>query len=343
MPQTACFWPLPIYHNAMDALDPGREALASQFFETPDNPVPDHARSGFLKARDGRNIRYALFGATGRPLKGTVIVLAGRNECIEKYFETIGDLAARGFAAAMIDWRGQGASDRLIRNPEKGHIRDFQDYVADLEEFFAEIVLPDCRGPFYVLAHSTGALIALLASPAMINRVQRMVLCAPLLGLPNRSHSMKTARRAATIFYSLGLGSMYLGSRRRPRQAAPFAGNLLTTDPDRYRRNCLIYDAHPRLALGGPTAAWVRAACGACDHVHDPEFMARIRVPMLFIAAGNDSVVSTRAIENYARQLKWASVLTIDGARHEVLQEADFYREQMLAAFDAFVPGTDIT
>ncbi|HWK64844.1 MAG TPA: alpha/beta hydrolase [Rhizobiaceae bacterium] len=325
----------------MDALDPGREAPASQFFETPGNPVPDHARSGFLAARDGRKIRYALFGATGRPLKGTVIVLAGRNECIEKYFETIRDLAARGFATAMIDWRGQGASDRLIRNPEKGYVRDFKHYVADLEAFFAEIVLPDCRGPFYVLAHSTGALVALLAAPAMANRVQRMVLCAPLLGLPGRSNTMKTERRAAAFFYRLGLGSMYLGSHRRPLVAAPFAGNMLTTDPDRYRRNCLIYETHPRLALGGPTVAWVRAACRARDYVHDPEFMARLRIPTLFIAAGNDSVVSTRAIENYARQLKWASVLTIDGARHEMLQEADYFREQFLAAFDAFVPGSE--
>ena len=34
------------------------------------------------------------------------------------------------------------------------------------------------------------------------------------------------------------------------------------------------------------------------------------------------------------------SLLTIDGARHELLQEADLYREQVLAAFDAFIPGT---
>jgi lysophospholipase len=325
----------------MDVVDTGRQALASQFFETPDNPVPDHARTGFLTARDGRKIRYALFGATGRPLKGTVLVLAGRNECIEKYFETIRDLAARGFTAATLDWRGQGASDRLLRNPEKGFVDDFQDYVSDLDEFFSEIVLPDCRGPFYVLAHSTGALVALLASPVMVNRIQRMVLCAPLLDLPGRSHSMRTARRTSVFLYSLGLGSMYLGSGRRPRETRPFLGNVLTTDPDRYRRNCLIYDTHPQLALGGPTVAWVRAACRACERVHDPEFMAGMRIPTLFIAPGNDGVVSTRAVENYGRRLKSASVLTIDGARHEILQEADFFREQLLAAFDAFVPGTE--
>ena len=41
------------------------------------------------------------------------------------------------------------------------------------------------------------------------------------------------------------------------------------------------------------------------------------------------------------RQIKSASLLTIDGARHEIWQEADIYREQLLAAFEAFVPGNE--
>jgi len=58
------------------------------------------------------------------------------------------------------------------------------------------------------------------------------------------------------------------------------------------------------------------------------------------VAAGADQVVSTRAVEAYARRLRLGSLLMIDGARHEILQEADLYREQFLAAFDAFIPGT---
>ena len=145
------------------------------------NPLPDNASGGYLTARDGKKIRYACFGATGRPLNGTVIILAGRNECIEKYFETIRDLSDRGLGTAMLDWRGQGGSDRLMADKHRGHVKSFFQYTSDLNQFFEEIVLPDCRGPYFVLAHSTGALIALLDSPAMINRVRRMVLVAPFL------------------------------------------------------------------------------------------------------------------------------------------------------------------
>ena len=61
----------------------------------------------------------------------------------------------------------------------------------------------------------------------------------------------------------------------------------------------------------------------------------------MFVGAGNDEVVSTRAIADYARRLRGGAILTIAGARHEMLQEADIFREQLLAAFDAFVPGND--
>ena len=61
---------------------------------------------------------------------------------------------------------------------------------------------------------------------------------------------------------------------------------------------------------------------------------------MLIVAAGADQVVSTKAVESYARRLRVGSLLMIDAAHHEILQEKDLFREQLLAAFDAFIPGT---
>ena len=136
-------------------------------FETPDNPLPPGGDAGYFGAEDRALIRYARFRpAHAVAHKGTVIVLSGRNECIEKYFETIGDLTRRGFTVAMADWRGQGGSQRLLRNPERGFVRSFRHYVADFEKFFEQHVRPDCPGPYYILGHSTGGLIALMAAPA---------------------------------------------------------------------------------------------------------------------------------------------------------------------------------
>jgi lysophospholipase len=307
-------------------------------FETPDNPLPPCGDAGYFGAEDRALIRYARFRpAHAVPHKGTVVVLSGRNECIEKYFETIGDLTRRGFTVAMADWRGQGGSQRLLRNPERGFVRSFRHYVADFEKFFEQHVRPDCPGPYYILGHSTGGLIALMAAPALTDRIRRMVLSAPLLALHGFPISMRAMRRITGLFRLAGLGWLYAAGG--PRRPIPFAGNVLTSDARRYERNVRLIDANPSLGLGGPTATWINRVCEAADIVLDPDFMARIRIPILFVAAGADSVVSTPLIEKYARGLRSGAVVTIDGARHELLQERDLYREQFFAAFDAFIPG----
>lgn len=302
------------------------------------NEIPDGAHSGFLVVQGNKRLRYALFKAQSRPLKGTVIVLTGRTEPIEKYFETIRSLTGRGFGVATFDWRGQGLSDRVLMDPLRGHIVDFDLYAEDLDRFFATVVLPDCRGPFFILAHSTGALIALAAAPRLRNRVERMVLLAPLLEVASMPISTGSLRRLAATLKMAGLGSFYAtGGRWKP---TPFEKNNVTTDPERYARNVRLLVTHPQLSLGGPTIGWMYSAAYTVNIVSDPDYMARLHIPTLFVAAGSDTIVSSRAIERYARRLRSGHCVTIDGARHEILQERDYYLQQFWAAFDAYIPGS---
>ena len=312
--------------------------MTDLLFTHPANPAPENGSAGFFTAEDGRRLRYALFPTAVRPFRGTVILIQGRNEFIEKYFETIRDLAAAGFDVATFDLRGQGLSDRLLKNHRRGHVRRFGDYVSDLNRFLRDVVLPDCTGPFYMLAHSTGGLIALLAAPGLKNSIVRMVLSAPLLGLHGIPPGMRGLRRLSGLMRMFGAGSLPMTRDRRRVSADLFGGNVLTSDPVRFARNSAIIAAHPELGLGAPSAGWIHAVCLAVEEVRQAEFTARIHIPTLFVAAGADRVVSTAAIENYSRRLRSGSLLVIDGARHEMLQEADLYREQFLAGFKAFLP-----
>ena len=124
----------------------------------PANPVPEDVVSGTIKTPDGAELRFARWAPpAGR--KGTVCVFTGRSEQIEKYFETVRDLRERGFAVAMIDWRGQGHSSRRLRDPRKGYVRDFSDFEIDVETFVQQVVLPDCPPPYFALAHSMGGAV----------------------------------------------------------------------------------------------------------------------------------------------------------------------------------------
>src|SRR5262249_5912263 len=100
----------------------------------PANPIPEGAVTGVLKTPDGISIRFARWPPPS-DRKGTVCIFQGRTEFIEKYFEIVRDLNARGFAVATFDWRGQGLSGRMLREARKGHISNFADYETDLETF----------------------------------------------------------------------------------------------------------------------------------------------------------------------------------------------------------------
>ena len=110
------------------------------------NPVPDGVVVGAIKTSDGVNLRFARWAPPpGR--KGTVVLMQGRAEFIEKYFETVRDLRARGFAVATFDWRGQGLSDRRLSDRHKGYVRNFGNYITDLEAVMEQVVLPDWSAP----------------------------------------------------------------------------------------------------------------------------------------------------------------------------------------------------
>ena len=159
------------------------QADAGVLVATPRNPVPGGVTAGHFIASDGARIRFAWWGPTGMNKLGTVCILMGRAEFIEKYFETVSDLRRRGFAVAIMDHRGQGGSTRPLANPRKGHVDDFAQYDADLEQFMAEIVLPDCPAPYYALAHSMGGNILLRATRSRMCWFDRIILTAPMIAL----------------------------------------------------------------------------------------------------------------------------------------------------------------
>ena len=174
----------------------------------PANPVPDNTVAGMLKTKDGVRLRFARFAPPpGR--KGTVCLFQGRAEFIEKYFETVRDLRARGFAVATIDWRGQGGSQRTLRDPFKGHVRDFAEYETDVEVFMREIVLPDCPPPHYAIAHSMGASVLLRMSYKGQRWFDRMVMSAPMIGLSTKTYP-RFAQPAMKVMRMFGMSSSYI-------------------------------------------------------------------------------------------------------------------------------------
>jgi lysophospholipase len=306
---------------------------------TEKNPIPPATRSGSVYTPDSVRIRYALWKTNRVPVRGSILILHGRTEYVEKYFETAADLVATGYDVCTFDWRGQGGSSRMLKDPRRGYVDSFDQYLLDLDAVLAEVVLPDCRPPHCILGHSTGGLVALLAAPRLGNRVQRMVLSAPLLRFAAPFPSQNFIKFISGALAMLGLGEVYLHGGPKTGLDQRFTNNPLTGDIRRFERNAAFAATYPQFTIDGPTASWVFAACQAMDRAADPDFIGEVHLPILLVAAGNDNVVSNPAIEELGFALRSGRAITIDGARHELLQERDVCRAQFLAALTAFIPG----
>ena len=304
----------------------------------PSNPAPEGLRAGYFTTPDKVRIRYATFPKTAGAAKGTVCLVQGRTEFIEKYFETVTDFQKRGFAVATFDWRGQGGSDRLIGNKTLGYVRRFEDYWTDLKSFHANVLLPDCPGPYYLVGHSMGGLVSLIAGTRDRMMFDRIFLSAPMVGLDRQPLSFGGMALVGDVVSTLGFGRLPVGrAADQPPSEKSFPSNPLTSDLVRYMRTVNTWAVRPDLMIGKPTFRWGAAAMHAMAEASTDRFPNAIKVPVLMLAAARDEVVSTATTEQLGLRMRTGRHAVIAAARHELFMENDVIRGQVFAAFDAFV------
>ena len=228
---------------------------------TPKNPIPLGVSGGYLKGKGNVRLRFARWPSALKERHGTVCIFPGRAEFIEKYFEVVGELRRRGFAVAVLDWRGQGGSGRLMRNSLKGHVRSFADYEDDVARFMNDVALPDCPPPYYALAHSMGATVLLKAATQRGCWFSRMVMTAPMLKIaelpmPPRCRVGCDHRALARRVRQVRRAWRHEGVSGEPDLRGQSADRRSRTLP----RNLSVAKAAPGLAVGPPTIGWVRGA-----------------------------------------------------------------------------------
>src|SRR5258708_3264086 len=131
-----------------------------------------------------------------------------------------------------------------------------------------------------------------------------MVLSARMIDPPGRSTSF-LPRAFLRLLRLAGQGGRYIpGGGDALTGASSFVNNPLTSDPVRYARNVAILEEDPTLGLGSPTVAWADTAFRAMHGFRASDYPSQIRQPILMLAASNDMVVSTPAIEEFAYHLR---------------------------------------
>ncbi|WP_380054165.1 alpha/beta hydrolase [Falsihalocynthiibacter sp. SS001] len=250
---------------------------------------------------------------------GTVLLFPGRTEYIEKYAPTATFLDARGFATLVVDWRGQGLSDRDNHNPLVGHVATFEAFQHDVDTVMraaAEMNLPK---PYYLLGHSMGGCIGLRALMSGLD-VKAASFTGPMWGINIPAHKRHAAWTVSALAHKFGRGKNLTPSTSENTYvlAEPFNNNMLTTDKASFEWMRHQVMTHPDLALGGPSYSWLFQALRECKS------LARLpspHVPCLTFLGTDERIVVQEAVKT--RMQKWpdGELIMVSGAEHEILME----------------------
>lgn len=268
------------------------------------------------------HVRWARWAPSERRADTVWLLLPGRTEYLEKYDHVAAWLMARGAEVIALDWFGQGLSSRPLTDPERHHVTRWRHQGWDLDRLVDAAGLKTETRPIHVLAHSMAGLTFLdrwQARPPLA--IESATVIAPFLGaygLEGRQGTLALLAKAGCV---MGLGRSYAPSQGPWKsQPEPFETNVLTHDADHYARMVKDYREHPALRLGGVTWSWIAASFTAQRRLFAGG-LRRITVPVTFVSAEEEAVVSNDAVDKAAALMPGASLLRCPGARHEVLME----------------------
>ncbi len=319
---------------------------------------------GTFRNAAGAKMRFAFAPPpAGTPVKGHIVMLPGFRETIEKYFEAMHDLHARGYAVWMMDWRGQGGSQRYLPDhPHRAHHVGYVEQLSALHQFITTKVQAGKPSdlPLHMIGHSMGGHLALrylhdhnAPDAAGIRPITSAMLTAPMVDIQTGTVPKVVARQMArfakvsrTMDKYVPGGADWNVHGRPAQDGAPAikasldlnpATSGLTSDPARVTVLATWFTRKPELALGDPTYGWIYHTLDSIDILNQESYLRAIDTPVLMQISGDERVVVRAASERAAGLLPACTRLDIPEARHEIWMERDDLRQRWLAAVDSFL------
>jgi lysophospholipase len=290
---------------------------------------------GSFAAADGVRLRWGHLPAR-RP-RADCVMVGGFSECIEKYFETIADLAARGLSVWCLDWRGQGGSERPRRLPSRPRPRRFDRDAGELALFTRTI--PAAGWPRLLIGHSMGGAIALLCLRRYPDLFDAAILSAPMLGIRTGAMPPSLVRCISSLARAAGLGICFVpgaGAWQPDRVPSPERSRV-SNDPERCRLQYAWFVARAGLRVDEPTWGWLDASLRLAAKLARKEFLCGIDIPILLASAGLETFVSPESHHRAARLLPDCTLVELPASKHEPFLERDPIRNCWLEAIDRFI------
>ena len=277
-----------------------------------------------------------------------VVCLPGLSEFIEKYYEVARTCLGMNLAFWVLDWPGQGRSDRHLSNPHKRHGQNFDLEVDRLHDFILAYIKhssvhPDVgRIPMAMLGHSMGANIGLRYLEKYPDTFECAAFSAPMFGIktlnsiPFSGFLLSFLNLIMPKSYVTGGGDWHENMRTNNGFA------IFSHDEERNKIHEAWSNADSDLAVGSPTFRWLYHAQKSCKLINKQSFLSSIKTHCLITIAGKETIVDNYNAAHAAGHIENAQLLEFQNSGHEILMETDEIRDKFFTAFHKLIEKTII-
>ena len=292
-------------------------------------------KDGMFKSVDGKEIHYEEY--LNENAEANVVISHGFTESTEKFREMIYCFLKMDFSVFIVDHRGHGRSFRYNPSqPQVVAIRNFEEYVEDLNCFINTIVRPDSAGkPLYLYAHSMGGAIAVQYLQTSPDVFDKAVLSAPMIEAQMPIPPAVTL--AMTGFFRL-IGKrddkVFVHKGFNPNANYKDSHDTSEARFEYYKAKRI---ANPMLQTSAASYNWVREAVRVVKKNLDPARCARIKCPVLLCQPETDTSVVSERENDFIKLVPNGQLRQFPDSRHEIYASIDSTLLMYLQAIEEFL------
>lgn len=291
------------------------------FIEEVTRTLEEGSTEGYVDSFDGLKLHYRSFRV--RDPKASIVILHGLTEFIQKYYEMIWYMINSGFNVYIYDQRGHGLSGREVDDQHIVHVKDFQDYVKDLDCFVRGVVDPDGTDiPLYLFSHSMGGAVALFYIMQYENRVAKAAFSSPMV----EPHMTDLPRFVLHHFFKK--------QRRKEGDQGKFIySGVWDPNPDftkstdmsynRFLSNLNIRRADWHYQNSSASNGFIDESSKVRYGLLDKSNIANIRIPLLIMVSSDDKLVKTTETRKLARRTDKITLVEIPDSKHTIYTSSE--------------------
>jgi lysophospholipase len=289
-------------------------------------PYFNKGKQGHFSGVSGINI---CFHEIIRGGQDALVMLPGRTEPYLKYSELIFDLDELGYDFFLLDHRGQGLSGRMLKDNHKGHVKDFDHYIEDLNTFLELKKLKEKYRNVYLVAHSMGAAVALWHHIKKGAYFDKMVLSAPMVEIITGAAYPNHVEKFMQIQKFIGNSSEYSIGSGPGELNMPYENNPVTRCPSRFEMARKLEIENNNLVMGGTTNQWVLESLKVGEKIYKNKEKLK-KLPILMFQAGKDTYSKMKRQNRICESIDTCRKVYIPDSYHELFHERDMIRDKVI-------------